>query len=148
MKLEEFEKYFDLLEEIQMTIGYEKKNKEKLIRLENLKELILDVYIDGMVSQDFSYKNSYKDGFEEMEIWMTSKETIKRAYLRTDLTKCKVPGRPWIISRDLFGDDPPRDVNTGILLRQLIPLENQGTGNADVLQSLAFPVQEASRKLA
>lgn len=118
MKLEEFEKYFDILELAQKAIGFDKKNKKQLQRLETLKQLILEIYVDGVTKLDFSYQGSYKDYFENLESWISSNESVKRVWLRFDDLKCRVPGRPWILSKDLWEDET---LTAGIVVRLQLP---------------------------
>lgn len=118
MRLEEFQKYFDTLDLAQKAIGFEKKNQKQLQRLEIIKQLILEIYVDGVATLDFNYQGSCEDNFENLESWVSSNELVKRTWLRSDGTKCRVPGRPWNCSKTIWGTKKP---NAGIVIGLELP---------------------------
>ncbi len=113
MQMEEFKEYFNTIELAQKEIGFEKKNKVHLVRLEDIKRLMIYALIHNMVPNDWEYGPQEQGWLDKVDEWVSNDESIKRVWLRDDVSKCNVPGRPWLSTKALWGEnEPPK---TGIV---------------------------------
>lgn len=107
LRIEEFEKYFETIELAKQAIGINRVNRKHLQRLEEIKQILLEYYVSGATVLDFDYEFSYGHDLDKLENWVSSNEVIKRVWLRSDGSKCSIPGRPWLRSKDIWENEPP-----------------------------------------
>jgi CYTH domain-containing protein len=100
MTLDELRAYFDTLTLAEKSIGVNRKNIKHLIRLENLKQLLFSV-MDAEVDKEF-FKEFTIYEFDE---WLAKNPDILMVYDREVGYKCRVPGRPYRVDKDIWGGD-------------------------------------------
>lgn len=141
MRIKEFQQYFQTLELVQQTIGFKRENRKHLQRLEEIKQLILEYYSSGATVLDFDYSYSYNDHFEKLESLVSGNEAIKRVWLRSDGTKCKVPGRPWNRTKDIWENEPPTaGIVVGLHAPTKTSVSDSSLADGDQLKSAAVIV--------
>ncbi len=89
MTVKELKDYFKMLESFSQVTGVKKENRKTLVKIENLKLLLLDTYV-GAINSEFQGQ----EHITELESWVNNNENIKRIWDRDDDSKYRVPGRP------------------------------------------------------